>query len=161
MKRPPSVILQPAPGCEDLIDLRKYPERPIVGVGAVVLGEGGVVLIKRAHEPLKGEWSLPGGAVEVGETLIQAVEREVREETGLHVRVGPIVEVLDRVHRGADGRVEYHFVLIDYLCTVTSGSLTQGSDAANVCWAAVADLSKYQLAEPATAVIAKALELAR
>jgi mutator protein MutT len=141
--------------------VRKFPERPIVGVGAVVVGEKGVVLVKRAHEPLKGEWSLPGGAVEVGETLIEAVEREVREETGLHVRVGPVVEVLDRVHRAADGRVEYHFVLIDYLCSVTSGNLAQGSDAADVCWAALADLSKYQLAEPTTTVIAKALELAR
>jgi ADP-ribose pyrophosphatase YjhB (NUDIX family) len=141
--------------------LRKYPERPVVGVGAIVVSGESVALVKRAHEPLKGQWSLPGGAVEVGETLVEALEREVQEETGLRIRVGPVVEILDRVHRGADGRVEYHFVLIDYLCSVTGGALAPGSDAADVCWAAIIDLPKYHLADPATTVIAKALELAR
>src|SRR4051812_12924157 len=99
-------------------DLRIYPERPIVGVGAVIVDHHGrVVIVKRSHEPLKGEWSLPGGTVEVGETLAEALVREVREETGLDVAVGPLIEVLDRVHRADDGRIEYHFVLLDYRCT--------------------------------------------
>ncbi len=117
-----------------------------------------VVLVKRAHEPLKDEWSLPGGAVEVGETLAEALAREVREETGLDVCVGPVVEILDRVHRATDGRVEYHFILIDYLCTVHGGELTAGSDAADACWVAVDDLATYRLADAAMAVIAKAFE---
>ena len=83
--------------------MRKYPDRPIVGVGAVIVDGDRVLLVKRAHEPLKGEWSLPGGAVEVGETLEAALVREVREETGLDVDVGPVVEVLDRIRRDADG----------------------------------------------------------
>jgi mutator protein MutT len=141
--------------------VRLYPERPVVGVGAVIVDRERVVLVKRAHEPLKGEWSLPGGAVEVGETLAEAIVREVREETGLEVKVGPIVEVLDRVHRGTDGRVEYHFVLLDYLCTVTTGTLTRGSDAADACWVSAAELSTYGLSDEATSVITKALELAR
>jgi mutator protein MutT len=141
--------------------VRKFPERPVVGVGAVILDGNQVVLVKRAHEPLKGEWSLPGGAVELGETLAEALAREVREETDLDVCVGPVVEILDRVHRGTDGRVEYHFILIDYLCTVNGGGLTAASDAAEACWASVDDLARYRLAEAATAVIAKAFELAR
>jgi mutator protein MutT len=139
--------------------IRQFPERPIVGVGAVIVDGERVVLVKRAHEPLKGEWSLPGGTVEVGETLHDAVAREVREETGLDVRVGPLIEVLDRIHLGDDGRVEYHFVLLDYRCTVASGTLAHGSDASDVSWAAVTDLARYRLSDPAMRVITRALEL--
>jgi len=139
--------------------MRAFPDRPVIGVGAVVVDGGRVVLVKRAHEPLKGEWSLPGGAVEVGETLAEAVAREVREETGLEVAVGPVVEVVDRVHRTSDGRVEYHFVIIDYLCAVASGTLRSGSDAADACWAAAGDLARYRLTDLATPVIRKALEM--
>src|SRR3989440_8404211 len=95
---------------------RRYPERPIVGVGAVVLDGDRVLLAKRAHEPLKGQWSLPGGGVEIGETLEEALRREVLEETGLAVSVGPVVEIFERIERQADGRIEYHFVIVDYLC---------------------------------------------
>jgi len=140
---------------------RRFPDRPIVGVGAVILGEEQVVLVKRGHPPLEGEWSLPGGVVEVGETLQDAVAREVLEETGLTVRVGPVVEVLERVQHDSDGRVEYHFVIVDYLCWLESGGLTTGSDAADVCWAKIADLPEYRLTEKATAVIGRAVELAR
>lgn len=139
--------------------MRQYPERPIVGVGAVIVERGRVVLVKRAHEPLKGEWSLPGGSVEVGETLADAVAREVLEETGLRVRVGSLIEVIDRVHRSSDGRVEYHFVLLDYRCTVVSGVLTHGSDAADACWASRDDLSHYKLSDSAMRVVTRALEL--
>jgi len=139
--------------------LRKYPEQPIVGVGAVIVNAGCVVLVKRAHEPLKGEWSLPGGSVEVGETLAEAVAREVREETGLEVRVGSLIEALDRVHRGPEGQVEYHFVLLDYRCTIKSGTLAHGSDAADACWVRRDELARYGLSDAALRVIAKGLEL--
>jgi mutator protein MutT len=140
--------------------VRQFPDRPLVGVGAVIVDGDSVVLVKRAHEPLKGEWSLPGGTVEVGETLVDAVVREVREETGLTVRVGSLIEVLDRVHRADDGRVEYHFVLLDYRCTVISGALVPGSDALDACWAARNELPRYRLSESALRVVAKALESA-
>jgi len=139
--------------------VRQYPERPVVGVGAVIVADGRVVLVKRAHEPLKGEWSLPGGSVEVGETLADAVAREVLEETGLRVRVGSLIEVLDRVHRSSDGRVEYHFVLLDYRCTVLSGVLSHGSDASDACWVSRDDLPKYQLSDSAIRIVTRALEL--
>jgi len=118
-----------------------------------------VLLVKRAHEPLKGEWSLPGGAVDVGETLEQAAAREVQEETGLEVEVGPIVEVLDRIHRDDSGGVEYHFVIVDYLCHVTWGALVPGSDAERAEWVKVADLQSHQVAEVTANVIRKALSL--
>jgi 8-oxo-dGTP diphosphatase len=139
--------------------MRQFPERPVVGVGAVIVDGDRVVLVKRAHEPLKGEWSLPGGSVEVGETLAEAVIREVREETGLEVRVGPLLDVFDRIHHGRDERVEYHFVLLDYKCTVVSGSLAHGSDASAACWASTADLARFRLSDLAKRVIARALEL--
>jgi len=138
---------------------RLFPERPIIGVGAVILDGNRVLLVRRAHEPLKGEWSLPGGAVELGETLAQALAREVREETGLEVRVGPVVEVLDRVHRAADGRIEYHYVLVDYLCAPIGGRLAASSDADDACWADVDDLAAYRLAAPAPDVVAKAAHM--
>jgi 8-oxo-dGTP diphosphatase len=139
--------------------LRKYPERPIVGVGAVILDGERVLLIKRAHEPLKGEWSLPGGAVDVGETLEAAVAREVFEETSLEVEVGPLVDVLDSIRRDADGRVEYHFVIVDYRCRVLSGTATASSDAAACCWADLNQLDRYELTPMALEIIRKAAHL--
>ena len=139
---------------------RQYPERPIVGVGAVIVDGDRVVLVRRGHEPLKGQWSLTGGAVELGESLVGALEREMLEETGLQIRTGPIVDVVDRVHLNEDGRVEYHFVVVDYLCTVAGGDLACGSDAADVCWVAAEDLSSYSLTPQTAAVVRKALELA-
>jgi mutator protein MutT len=139
--------------------VRKYPDRPIVGVGAVIVDGERVLLVKRAHEPLKGEWSLPGGAVEVGESLEAALVREVREETCLDVTVGPVVEVLDRIGRDANDRVEYHFVIVDYLCRVAGGTATCGSDAEDVRWVERKDLAAYHLTTAASAVIDKAFSI--
>jgi mutator protein MutT len=130
-----------------------------VSVGAIVFDGARVLLVKRGHPPLKGEWSLPGGVVELGETLAEALVREVLEETGIDIDVGPVVEVLDRVERTADARIEYHYVIVDYLCRARSGMPTHGSDADDVCWAAIADLPAFRLTEALAAVIQKALEL--
>jgi 8-oxo-dGTP diphosphatase len=139
------------------VDSRIYPARPIVGVGAVVLDGDRVLLVKRANEPLKGEWSLPGGAVDVGETLQQAIRREIREETCLDVEVGPIVEVLDRIRRDPDGRVAFHYVLVDFLCRPSGGTLRCSSDAEEAAWAERAALARYHVAEATVAVIDKAM----
>ena len=109
---------------------RFYPDRPYVGVGAVIVDRGHVVLIKRKHEPLAGQWSLPGGAVELGESLEDCVRREMLEETGLDVEVGPVIEVFDRITRDDQGAVSYHFVLVDYLCWPLRGVLCAATDVA-------------------------------
>lgn len=136
--------------------MRTYPERPIVAVGAVIVDGDRVLLVKRANEPLKGEWSLPGGAVEIGETLERALVREAREETGLDVEVGPVVDVLDRIVRDAAGRVEYHYVIIDYLCRPGSSIAVSGSDADDVRWAGVDELAALHLTPRVMSVIEKA-----
>jgi 8-oxo-dGTP diphosphatase len=142
-------------------DTRQYPERPIVGVGAVIVDEGRVVLIKRKYEPLKGHWSLPGGMVEIGETLESALSREMLEETGLRVDVGPVIEVFDRIMHDEQKRVRYHFVLIDYLCWPAGGTLTPGSDVDAAIWVDPVALAQYDLTEKATSVIQRGLTLAR
>ena len=127
----------------------------------MIVQDGKVLLVKRKYEPLAGRWSLPGGAVEVGETLETCVAREMLEETGLEVRVGPVVEVLDRITHDDEGRVLYHFVLVDYLCWPTGGVLTADSDVADVVFAEPADLARYALTAKATSVIQRALEIDR
>jgi ADP-ribose pyrophosphatase YjhB (NUDIX family) len=128
-----------------------------VGVGAVIVDERRVLLVRRGHEPLKGEWSLPGGVVEVGETLEEAVRREVREETCLEVDVGPVIEVLDRIARDREGRVEYHYVLVDFLCRPRGGALQCASDADEAVWAEHADLRIRGVAAVTMEVIEKGL----
>jgi 8-oxo-dGTP diphosphatase len=140
---------------------RKYPDRPYVGIGGVIVHDGRVVLVKRRFEPLAGQWSIPGGAVEAGETLEDCVVREMSEETGFVVEVGPVVEVLDRITRDDEGRVVYHFVLIDYLCRPVGGELRAGSDVAEAVLAEPYELAQYELTEKALAVIERALEMAR
>ena len=135
---------------------RAYPSRPIVGAGAVIFVDGRVVLIRRRYEPLAGQWSLPGGTVEIGETLEAAVAREVREETGLLVDVGPVVEVFDRILLDHERKVRYHYVLVDYLCRVVGGRLAHGSDVSDVVLADPSDLAPYVITAKAAAVIAKA-----
>ncbi len=142
-------------------DSRQYPDRPIVGVGAVIVADGKVVLIRRRYEPLKGHWSLPGGMVEVGETLQAALAREMLEETGLVVEVGPVIEVFDRITRDEQRVVRYHFVLIDYLCRPVSGELCAGSDVDAAIWVDPRQLDEYGLTEKATSVIDRGFTLAR
>jgi ADP-ribose pyrophosphatase YjhB (NUDIX family) len=142
-------------------DDRQYPARPIVGVGAVILVDGRVVLIRRRYEPLAGRWSLPGGTLELGETLESGVLREMREETGLEVHVGPVIEVFDRIMLDEEQRVRYHFVLVDYLCWPTGGDLRAGGDVDAAVVVSPEDLIAYNLTQKATAVIGRALELAR
>ena len=135
---------------------REFPDRPIVGVGGVVVDNGRVVIVKRAHEPRKGEWSLPGGTVELGETLVEAARREIKEETGLDVEVGEVLEVFDRVHR-LDGRIQYHFVIVDYLCRPIGGTLKAGDDAEGVAWVTADEIATYGVNEFAARVIRKGL----
>ena len=139
---------------------RHYPDRPVVGVGAIVIDQAGrVLLVKRAQEPLKGRWSLPGGMVELGEALPEAVAREVLEETGLTVTVGPLVEVLDRIYRDPDGRVAYHYVLLDYLCRPVGGTLGAGTDAADAVCAPPDALDRFGIVATTRAVIDRAVAM--
>ena len=146
---------------ETRTDSRLYPERPIVGVGAVIVRDAQVLIVRRRFEPLAGRWSLPGGTLELGETLEAGVAREMREETGLDVEVGPVIEVFDRILRDDARRVRYHFVLIDYLCWPTGGELCAGSDVDAAIWADPDLLAQYSLTEKATSVIGRGLTLAR
>jgi 8-oxo-dGTP diphosphatase len=140
---------------------RRYPVRPVVGVGAVVLtADGRVVLVRRGQPPLAGEWSLPGGMLEVGESLPDGVVREVREETGLDVDVGPFIDVFEHIAVDREARVEYHYVLLDYLCRARRGEARAASDVTDLAMAAPDDLERYALAAKARAVIARALSLA-
>lgn len=122
--------------------MREYPDAARVGVGAVIVKEGRVLLVQRGREPLKGQWSLPGGMLEVGETLHAAVIREIREETGLTVEPVELVELLDRIHREGE-RVRFHYVIADYLCRVTGGTLQAGSDAEAVRWTERAEWNSH------------------
>ena len=133
----------------------------MVGVGAVVVRNGKALIVKRGHEPRKGEWSLPGGMLDLGESLTDAVRREIKEETGLDVEIGPIIETFDRVHRDADGRIRYHFVIVDYVCWSAHGEPAAGSDADAVAWVAEDEIDGYKVNAHATAVILKGLRTAR
>jgi ADP-ribose pyrophosphatase YjhB (NUDIX family) len=128
-------------------------------VGGVVLIDGRVLLVKRRFEPLAGRWSLPGGALEVGESLAEGLARELKEETGLDVDVGPVVDVFDRITRDPDGRTRFHYVLIDYVCRPRGGDPVAGSDVSEVALADVDDLSRFDLTPKALEVIARALAL--
>jgi 8-oxo-dGTP diphosphatase len=130
----------------------EFPGHPVVGVGAVIVRDGKAVIVRRAHEPRKGEWSLPGGRVDLGESLVDATRREMREETGLDVAVGEMIEVFDRIHHH-DGRVRYHFVIIDFLCTVRGGDLCAGDDAEAVAWVSGDEAEAYGVNEHALRVL--------
>lgn len=136
---------------------REYPERPLVGVGAVIVEAGRVVLVRRAAEPMAGQWSIPGGLLELGETLRAGAAREALEETGLQVEPGEVLEVLDRIVPDANGRLRFHYVLIDFLCRRIAGELRAGGDAAEARWVTASELAGLGVAEVAVRIIGKAL----
>lgn len=143
---------------------REYPDQPVVGVGGVVVRNGRALLIRRGGEPLKGQWSIPGGTLELGETIAAGVVRELREETGLEVQVLDLIEVFERISPPAgtaDGRPQYHFVILDYLCAAPHGEPVAGSDVTDVAWAAEDEFARYALTPTATRVLQRALAMAR
>jgi ADP-ribose pyrophosphatase YjhB (NUDIX family) len=139
---------------------RQYPDRPILGVGALIFRDDSILLVERGKEPLKGYWSLPGGVVEVGEMLEEAIRREVREETNLEIEIVGVLEIFERIMRDGEGRPEYHYVLIDYLCRAKEGPATPASDAARLVWATRGELPGYKLTEGTLPVIHKAFDAA-
>ena len=153
---------------------REYPDQPLVGVGGIVICADGALLIRRGSEPLKGQWSIPGGTLELGETLLEGVARELREETGLTVRVLDLIEVFERIlpeprdGRGVDAarseaspRPQYHFVILDYLCEIVEGTPRPGSDVTEVAFVREEELGRYHLTPTATRVLRKAFAMAR
>jgi len=132
---------------------REYPDSPLVGVGAIIIENDRVLLVKRGHPPLAGEWSIPGGVLEVGETLREAAVREAMEETGLEVGPSELLGVYDRVLRDADERTLYHYVLIDFLCRRISGEAHASGDADEVRWFSQAETSDLSLAKDTAEVI--------
>lgn len=140
---------------------RDYPEQPIIGVGAVIVNRGCVLLVRRGTEPLKGEWSVPGGMLELGEKLRDGVRREVLEETRLHVEPGDVLDVFDSIFRDEQGRTQYHYVLIDYLCRRISGEAEAGSDVSEVRWVQEYELAAMGLRDSIEQVVRKGLLRAR
>ena len=144
-----------------MTDDRRYPQRPIVGVGALIFHRGRILMAQRGKEPLKGWWSLPGGALEVGESLDCAVRREVREETGLEIEPLSGFEIFERIMRDEAGAPEYHYVLIDYVCRVTGGTLCAGDDVSRVEWVRPEGLKDLQITEGTLEVIEEAFRKRR
>jgi len=138
---------------------RRYPARPLLGVGAVLFDGANVLLIERGQEPLKGWWTLPGGLVETGERLDQALRREVLEETGLVVEPLTVAAIFERIMPDAEGRTEFHYVIIDYLCRAVGGTLAWGSDVADARWVRLDDMGALRIAPGTPPVIEKALAI--
>ena len=124
---------------------RLYPDRPIVGIGAIIMHDGKILLEKRKNDPGKGKWSVPGGVVELGENVTQTVIREVKEETGLDVAEPEHIDVVDQITRDEGGRIKYHFVIIDYLVKLKGGMLKAASDADELEWVSLSEVEKYDL----------------
>ncbi|HUO61335.1 MAG TPA: NUDIX hydrolase [Candidatus Acidoferrales bacterium] len=136
---------------------REYPDRPLVGVGGVVVEGERVLVVRRAHAPLAGEWSIPGGLLELGEKLREGCAREVLEETGLTVEVGEVLDVFDSIFPDAEGRTQYHYVLIDFLCRPTGGDLRAADDAADVRWCTSDELDTFGMKSITVGVLRKGI----
>jgi len=137
---------------------RDYPEHPIIGVGAVIVEGGRVLLVRRDTEPLRGEWSVPGGMLELGEKLRDGVRREALEETGVTVEPGEVLDVFDSIFTDGLGKTQYHYVLVDYLCRPISGEAQAGSDVSEVRWVSLEALPAMGLRESIEQVVRKGLE---
>jgi 8-oxo-dGTP diphosphatase len=140
---------------------RSYPDHPIIGVGAIIMDGGRVLLVRRATEPLRGEWSVPGGMLELGEKLRDGVRREVLEETGLVVEPGEVLDVFDSIFTDGQGRTQYHYVLIDFLCRPISGDAKAGTDVSEVRWVRENDLPALELKETIVQVVRKGIARTR
>jgi 8-oxo-dGTP diphosphatase len=152
---------------------REYPDRPVVGVGGVIVEDGRALLIRRGSEPLLGQWSIPGGTLELGESLQQGVARELLEETGIEVRVLDLIEVFDRIYlepaavkpaelnAGAPLRPRFHYVIVDYLCERISGEPRAASDVTDIAYAAEDELERFELTPTATRVLCRAFAMDR
>jgi 8-oxo-dGTP diphosphatase len=147
---------------------REYPERPVVGIGGVIIEDGRTLLIRRGSEPLRGEWSIPGGTLELGESLEEGVARELLEETGIVVRIIELIEVFDRIYSD-DGKIatqfrqrpRFHYVIVDYLCERAGGEPHAGSDVTDVAFAREDELANFHLTETATRILKKAFAMDR
>jgi 8-oxo-dGTP diphosphatase len=137
---------------------RRYPRHPLLGVGALIFRRDSILLVERGRTPLKGYWSLPGGLVETGELLADAVRREILEETGLYIKPVRIFQIFERILRDASGQAEYHYVLVDYVCKVVSGELRAADDVSRVEWVRRRALKNFQLTEGTLGVIEKAFD---
>jgi 8-oxo-dGTP diphosphatase len=147
---------------------REYPERPVVGIGGVIIEQGRALLIRRGSEPLRGEWSIPGGTLEIGESLQEGVARELFEETGVEVHVLDLIEAFDRIFLDKEASLashkknpRFHFVIVDYLCERISGEARAGSDVTDVAYAREEELARFRLTETATRVLKKAFAMDR
>ena len=147
---------------------REYPERPVVGVGGIIIDKGRTVLIRRGSEPLLGEWSIPGGTLEIGETLEEGVRRELLEETGIEVRVLELIEVFDRIYSVNEAassqnkkRPRFHYVIVDYLCESVGGEPRASSDVTDLVFAREEELPQYRLTQTATRILKKAFAMDR
>jgi mutator protein MutT len=140
---------------------RQYPDRPIVAVGAIVVKDGRVLLARRGKEPSYGLWSVPGGAVDLGEGLKPATQREVREECGIEVDLTDVIEVVERMVRDESGRIQYHYVIVDYLARWVSGELAPSSEVLEARWVAPEDFPQYQMTVGTAEVINRMLAVGR